>query len=213
MDFSKLECSEEFAVKFSFYTALLGNPSTGKSTALNLVTNAVYDIEKANNIEEESSRVANGATVEALIELLKQMKSIVSFYDESSSFLGALGRYNGTGSSYDRGIFLELFNMSRKYNRDLKSGRTRLHEPKLNMCLLGHPHIFVKLLSEERNSHDDGLMQRFLICSPEPLLDITIEEMAATPKPASSLVNLLYLIEQVNQVPLTLFLDKEASSI
>ena len=108
--------------------------------------------------------------MEAIIELLKNLGQILSLYDESSSFIGALGRYNNGGTSYDRSIFLQLFNGT-TINRDLKGGRTRLRNPKLNICLLGHPCSFIRLIKEENESFDDGLFQRFLMCAPKPFLN------------------------------------------
>ena len=67
-------------------------------------------------------------TVEATIYYLNKFKSIISLWDEASSFLCAFGRYSGGGSSaalYDRSVYNELFNSGQLFLRDLK-GSIRL---------------------------------------------------------------------------------------
>ena len=70
---------------------------------------------------------------------------------------------------YERSIYLELFNGKNAFKRDLKREKTRIENPRLNICLLGHPQFFIKSMREEQATRDDGLMQRFLFCSPKPI--------------------------------------------
>ncbi len=89
-------------------------------------------------------------------------------FDESSSFYGSFGRYSNGGALYERSIYLELFNGKETFRRDLTKKKTRIVNPRLNICLLGHPQFFVKAMREEQSNRDDGLMQRFLSCCPKP---------------------------------------------
>ena len=143
------------------------------------------------------------ATVEALIDRLKDFKFIISLWDEAATFLSSFGLYKGGNCSYDRSIILELYNGTEIYRRDLKGSRTVIQTPRYNMCLLGkrffilnlfyyihnisilklpikkccfitlfrsgHPAQFIEALKLERQSRDDGLMQRFLIIAPQPM--------------------------------------------
>lgn len=45
---------------FVFYTALLGNPSTGKTPAINICKSAIYQREQCLQIKPEASAIANG---------------------------------------------------------------------------------------------------------------------------------------------------------
>ena len=76
--------------------------------------------------------------------------------------------YNAGGASYERSIYLELFNGDSTFKRDLKKEKSRIANPRLNLCLLGHPQFFVKSMREEQATRDDGLMQRFLFSCPKP---------------------------------------------
>ena len=41
------------------YLTLIGKPSTGKTTAMSMVRDAVYDVEVATQIKEEDSKLIN----------------------------------------------------------------------------------------------------------------------------------------------------------
>ncbi|CAF1002011.1 unnamed protein product, partial [Brachionus calyciflorus] len=205
---SKIEMTDSHSENFLLYTALLANASTGKSSAMRIFTDAAYEIENKLGIEDSDSLIATGATVEATIELIKTLGPILSMYDESSSFIGSLGRYTNGGTNYDRSIYLNLFN-GITINRDLKCGRTRIKNPKLNICILGHPWAFIRLIKEEIENFDDGLFQRFLMCCPEPPI-VSLKEIRKKPSPKISIVAILYLIFKLNETPQIYKLNKEA---
>ena len=142
---------------------------------------------------------------------MKNVGPTLSLFDESSAFIGALGRYNNGGHSYDRGVFLQIFNGT-TYNRDLKGSRTRLKNPKLNICLLGHPSSFIRLIREEIENFDDGLLQRFLFCTPEPLLN-NLDEIRARPYPEFSMTCILYLVYKLNEKKIVYTFKKEAMDV
>jgi hypothetical protein len=58
----------------SFYTALVGNPSTGKSPALNVVFRCMLDIETYRQVPAMDSPITNAATIEALLEYLNTLQ-------------------------------------------------------------------------------------------------------------------------------------------
>jgi hypothetical protein len=196
--------------KFVIFGALLAAPSTGKSPAMNLMEEAAYKLEKWYDIKDECSALSNCGTVEAVIETLKTQRTVLSLFDEASSFLGALGRYNNNGASYDRGIFLQLFNAPKVLNRDLKKEKSRIYDAIYNMLMLGHTSAFIKLLREEIYTKADGQLQRLLFCAPYPLFDITSEEMRLTPQPDVSMVCLLFAIEFICSKEIVFKFETEA---
>ncbi len=139
-------------------------------------------------------------TVEAVVVILARENCILSLFDESSQFLGSFGRYNHGGSSYDRSIYLDLFNGRQEFRRDLANKRTVVKFPRLNICLLGHPVSFFKLMKEEQ-SLDDGMMQRFLSCSPKPSFSdsYAIAKSSSVVRPFSLSV-LLYAIKTCHNI-------------
>ncbi len=72
-------------------------------------------------------------TIEAIIYKLEKCSTVLSFFDESQTFFGALGRYSEK-SSYDRSIYSTLFNAPPELSRDLAKSSTVLQEPRFNMC-------------------------------------------------------------------------------
>ena len=69
---------------------------------------------------------------------LEKFQSVISLWDESSSFMSSFGRYSGTSSAgYDRSIYLELSNASEEFRRDLKNARCVIDDPRLSIGLLG----------------------------------------------------------------------------
>jgi hypothetical protein len=60
-----------------FYTALVAQPSTGKSGAMGLLSSAIDMIENYLNISLDNSHQVNCPTIEALIELLKDHPELI----------------------------------------------------------------------------------------------------------------------------------------
>ena len=82
--------------------------------------------------------------------ILAKENCILSLFDKSSQFLETFGRYNHGGASYDRSIYLDLFKGRHEFRWDLANKRTVVKFPRLNICLLGHPVSFIKLMKEEQ---------------------------------------------------------------
>ena len=82
---------------------------------------------------------------------MSQQNCNVSFlpFDESETFNGQLGIYNG-GSCYYRSIYNELFNGG-TFSRVLSKIAYIVVNPRLNLCLLGHANEFIKYMVKERN--------------------------------------------------------------
>ena len=136
---------------------------------------------------------------------------ILSLFDESSQFLGSFGRYNHGGASYDRSIYLDLFNGRQEFRRDLTNKRTVIKFPRLNICLLGHPVSFFKLMKEEQ-AMDDGMMQRFLSSSPMPSFTdgFALGKSCATVRRLTIPV-LLYTIKHIHNAINSVNKDKKTS--
>jgi hypothetical protein len=187
---SKICANNYYVEKFIMYTCLLGNPSCGKTPVMKPIISAISALESEEIANGNESRMRNPGTPEALLDLLHDLQSIITIYDESSAFIGNLGRYTGGKGDFDKSLILELFNDRSIYNRDLKSSKKKCTNPKLNMCLLGHPYTFINMIKDERqNVGADGLTQRFLFSSPKQEFDVSFEKMSTAPKPKVSLLS------------------------
>ena len=91
----------------------------------------------------------------------------ISFFGESSQFLGLFGRYSrrGNGALYERSIYLELANATAgdDFRRDLKSEKTIIEKPLLNICLNRDSETFNDIFRSEKLNHQDGHVQNFFI--------------------------------------------------
>ena len=87
----------------------------------------------------------SAATVEALLHYVKSLSSVVSFWDESNTFVASFGLYKSGAHAmgYDRSIFLELYNAPNRYYRDLKGERSVLVGPRVNLGLNFHPESLI----------------------------------------------------------------------
>lgn len=193
---SYFDVNKKFQQKFIFYTALLTNPSCGKSQAVDVFKNAAKAVEEANNIQSSKTSIRNPVTVEALVEIMKNQSKILSFYDEASTFTGSLGRYNNGGVAFDRSVYLEMFNGPKEYNKDIKNVQTCLINPRINITLAGHPKIFIEQLNEEKSKLDDGLFHRFLLHTPKRL-DVREESCQFSKEPRISMECIMYAIQQI----------------
>ena len=152
-------------------------------------------------------------------------------WDEASTFLSSFGLYKGSGT-YDRSIFLELANGYSEFKRDLKQARCNIKQPRLNMCLLGsfsilfclfflifffkidkgHPSQFIDILKTERAQKDDGLIQRFIICAPQPSF-YKSKDILDAPVQECSLVNIFMFISIANKDNKVYYLSPEAEKL
>lgn len=60
-----------------FYTCLAAQPSTGKTKAMRMVTNAITAVERYMNIADDKSRQVNAPTIEGLINWLKEFQCVI----------------------------------------------------------------------------------------------------------------------------------------
>ncbi|RNA05204.1 hypothetical protein BpHYR1_040782 [Brachionus plicatilis] len=129
----------------------------------------------------------------------KKPQFVLSLWDESSTFLNSFGLYKGqNSSSYDRSIYNDLYNAPSFYRRDTANSRQVFKEPRLNICVLGHPPTFIELIKNEVNSKDDGLIQRFHLCAPDPEF-IKDKMIMNAQQPACSLEVLFCIIWKLNE--------------
>ena len=154
-----------------------------------------------------------GATVEATCKLLKDLGSILSLFDEASGFMQSFGLYKSGGSAYDRGIYLELFGARNKFRRDLKSEKTVVTDPRLNISLCGHPNSFLLAIKDEFHQKADGLMQRFLSSCPRPnFLSAQEQRDARNKKKSYTVTVLLYIVYLLHKSPKDYSFSEEALS-
>ncbi len=60
MSTSTIKALRTYSQSFVFYTALIGNPSTGKSTGMGLVKKALEKVERFNAVPSQDSKLVNG---------------------------------------------------------------------------------------------------------------------------------------------------------
>ena len=164
---SNIRALKTLKENFCVYAVLIGEPATGKSPCMNIVKKCLIQIENINGVDPLLSAVVTQGTVESLLFWMKKLGgSIASFFDESSQFIGSFGRYNGGGANYDRSIYLELANGGSDFRRDLKSERTIIKNPRLNLCINGHPSTFIEAFNAEKSKSfikplEPGISSRF----------------------------------------------------
>ena len=71
---------------------------------------------------------------------------LIGLYDESGTFFGAMGRYSNGDKTYEKSYYLSLWSAPAHLIRDLKLGRVKLIEPRLQMSLNSHPWAVVSTL-------------------------------------------------------------------
>jgi len=169
------------------------------------VSDACYEAEKALNVNGSNSRLSNGATSQGVIRLLSEKGSILSLFDEAGAWLSTLNRtpQNPAG---DRAIYLELFNCPAVYNRNLQSGGIRIESPRLNLCILSHPELFIKMIGEELELNNDGMSHRFLTVAP-PAVDAShcsLIDVASKVRPSVSLACFFYTLAKAFETQIDL---------
>jgi len=124
--------------------------------------------------------------------------------------MNSFGLYKANGAAYEKSVYLELHNGSGDYSRSLKSKSTRITNPRFNLTMFGHPRVFIQMVKKEMEKADDGLLQRFLICAPVPVILFSSDIMQC--KPVSFDISVIFfIIKKLNQENVMLTLDEEAS--
>ncbi len=128
-----------------------------------------------------------------------------------------MGKYNSNGtnnSSYDRGIYLMLWNCLKHIIRDIKQKRTRIANPRFSMCVLDHPTRCVRAHISDRYNGDDGMTQRNITISPAPpFVKAEVRRAAAKNKPKYRLVLLLFVIEIFHKTERNYTFDEVAEKL
>jgi len=179
------------------YTTLIANPSTGKSPASELIKDSIYKLESALNVPFAKSCLTQPATVEGLMHHLKNVPCMLAFYDEANIIFSSFGRYSGGNGLFDRAIYNHIFTAPQFIERDIKSVRTKIENPRYNMCLLGHPHLMINMLHLEKTGYDDGLFQRIICLAPmPPFIDAQI--LRNTPQTIQSIHCIFFFVHIVH---------------
>ena len=79
------------------------------------------------------------------------------------------------------------------------------------MVLIGHPTQFIDILKSEKSSKDDGLIQRFLLCAPQPVFPKS-KQILDAPVPKASLSCIFMFIKLANKDGLVFTLSKAAEA-
>ncbi|RMZ95548.1 hypothetical protein BpHYR1_019686 [Brachionus plicatilis] len=195
-----------------FYSALIANPSTGKSSALSLVKKSLWELENYLNIPRNKSSLINAGTVEALLTHLEGNSCLISLFDESATFMSSFGMYKNSDGKYDRSVYLELYTGPSGYDRTLSGNRHFIEMPRFNLCVLGHFSDYIDFVRQEKKIKDDGLIQRFHLCAPEPKF-YQSEEMMSVPKLKYSLNVLFFIILKMNRLKVNYKLEPKAHEL
>lgn len=122
--------------------------------------------------------LVEGTTVEALTEILRDddaatfeapANKVLVRQDELSEWVGSMDRYRSGGSgSSDRGAYLRLYNGG-SYTMD-RIGRGYIPMSSWSACIVGgiQPDPLRRIATQ---SHDDGLLQRFMLIVPGPCVE------------------------------------------
>ena len=86
--------------------------------------------------------------------------------------------YRGNSGSFDRSLFLSLYNRKR-WQYSLKSYRVDIEDPRLAIFAAAHLPMVIDMLEEEKTGKSDAFISRFLLCCP-PRANISVKDQPAT---------------------------------
>ncbi|XP_062582873.1 uncharacterized protein LOC134244630, partial [Saccostrea cucullata] len=181
------------------YSTTVGFTGTNKSAAIEIIKGAIQEVESAQGIPFQNSRINQSATVESLLKQLTQENRQIMMWDELKTWQTSLGLYkSGSASDYDTTIYLTAYNGG-SLKRQTCNSNTAIPCPVLNLTGMSHPGEICKRLDEERKTSDnnDGLYSRFLMCMPEPVFSFA-DEVQEVRQDLPSLAKLFYAVEKMN---------------
>ncbi len=115
-------------------------------------------------------------------------------HDETSNLISRLGAIH----SYDRSILQTLFSCPTTVSRDIKSRRSKINNPRLNMHCNFLPNLIATELKNQRLCIDDGFYNQVLMSAP-PSPQIYSIEKRQIDEPIVSLNCLLYFIKVLHK--------------
>ena len=149
------------------YSMVVGESGTNKSPCLNLFLELLDAIPNSFNAEHTYET----GTIDGLMKTMSLNNGCaIGLYDEISTFNDGLDKH--TSSSFDRSIYLSLYN-GKKFKKDTKnSGDVNIPDPRFSLFIFSQEHPVHDFIV---NNSINGFFQRFLISFP-PEIGITMEE-------------------------------------
>lgn len=197
---ARLRITSEHEQPALLFAALVGPPGSAKSPLIERFTKALSERQKRCNAEFASamaywndredengekpekpslkSVIGRETTTECLLYMLpSNPRGFPLVFDELSGLFGSMNQYKRTGN--DRQIYLSMWSQStidQRRKTDLKEGLPPNFVFRPCVSILGgiQPDMLgsFKLQGPRGETFDDGGMDRFLFCSPEPLPEL-----------------------------------------
>ncbi len=83
--------------------------------------------------------------------------------------------YKSGGSSFDRSIYLKLYNGPERHGQHLKGQNIELIEPRLSILAATHAERVIDMIEDEKNFQSDGFISRFRIVCARPIYTRVLE--------------------------------------
>lgn len=94
--------------------------------------------------------------------------------------------------------------------RDVNKKRSKLHQPRFSMSMLGHPIYFITVLKSERFAYIDGLLQRIIMLAHKPP-NIRSTDRRTAIKPTVTILVIFFFLDIIHQKPRNYSFDQRAS--
>ncbi|CAF1304197.1 unnamed protein product, partial [Didymodactylos carnosus] len=174
---AQVVCTGGVRTNISFYTSIIGYPGSIKSMAVDIIRSACMDVEKLLGIEIDKPYINNSATIESLLNEMKETSCrLFQPWDELNTLISSFGLYRSEKAAYDRSIINTLYNTNQ-------------------IAGAGHPSEVIE--SVKNDNEGDGLFGRFLLAAPTPYLPLA-EEISDINEDCASLSHFLYIINLLN---------------
>ncbi|CAF1097784.1 unnamed protein product, partial [Brachionus calyciflorus] len=168
-----------FTQPLTFYSLLVGPVSSKKSVCVELFKNsydsAVTTLSNYGDPDFENSKFklqakANSSvTIESLLKELSNRSNLIQCWDGFSTLVSSFGMYKCGNGSFDRSIFLTLYNGQKSFSHTVKSYEFEIKDPRLCIFASGHHWKAIDMIEDENSFKGDGFISRFLICCPKPV--------------------------------------------
>ena len=135
-----------------------------------------------------------------------------ALFDEASTFLTSLGRYNNGNGAYEKSVLNTIWGCPPFYIRDVSGRRSRMIRPLLNLSMCAHAMQIVSLLTAERFSYDDGFYHRILFMAPQASKYMS-EDLLNVPERGVTVHAILLFVRLLHEVERHYTFDAEARSL
>ncbi len=107
---------------------------------------------------------------------MQSQKHLVQFWNQFETLTGSFGTLKCGATTFDRSVYLTLYNGPERLQQQLKKQSIHLIEPRLSILAASHAERIIDMIEDEKNSRSDGFISCFKIICSRPVYTVVTRQ-------------------------------------